>query len=404
MHRLPRPVTTRLVLGGLGLLSALGAIACATSTDNDLPGTNSESATDAAAASDAAAPTGHDAGLPARDAAGADLLTTCPCDAGHDASACDADSWVVLGRQEVTRFVTGVVHDDVVYGGTHCGGQSAIYTYQPNSGTFEQQQFFGGESVLDLEELDGRLYSTHENGAQVYRLDGSQWQLAHAHAGWDYMFFMTTFRGALYLTGGTVEYIGLLRTVDGTQFDLVAEFPGTWAWLPVVFADELYLLGHAGSGYAAEPAIAYKSGDGEHYEQVAALSGGPEYQTAFAWRGHLYLGTGGWTQARDSDDTARLYRYDGTTRVEVLSVAKNGVTSIAADGNQIYATIDTGWERPAGSSILYRSSDGANWQPMRNFDDPELRQIVVHPRGLVVLGGRADGYGVVYGSGCLAEP
>ena len=300
--------------------------------------------------------------------------------------------WSLAGSQQVTRFVSAELFNGRVYAGTHYGDSSEIYDYPP----LAKQQFFGGESVLDFEAFGGSLYSAHENGSKLYRLSGGHWDLVHDHPGWSYMFFLRQFQGALYAIGGNAQGISVLRTTNGQDYTKTADLAG-WLWLPVEYQGELYLLGHEGQAYDALPAAGGKSPSGSSFTLVAALGGGPEYQCAHAWNGFLYLGTGGWTNDRQSNDSARIYRFDGTIRTQVHAVAMNGVTSIASSATRLYATVDSGWERAAGQSRIYESSDGLTWSLMNTFPEPEMRQVVVRPDGsLLTFGGRAGVSGVVY--------
>jgi hypothetical protein len=336
--------------------------------------------------------------LSGHEGGGADLVLDLV--SGFDGRESDATAdmvpqrqWKVLGTQTVTRFVSGAIFDDRVYGGTHLAGSSAIYDFPP----FQQQQFFGGESVLDFQPFHGALYSTHENGARVYRLESHQWTLVHDHGpSWDYMFFMTLFQGNLYATGGTAAEIRLVKSTTGADYAVTGTLAG-WLWLPVEYQGALYLLGHGGAAYAKEPAAGVLTTDGQNFTPVPALSGGPEYQCSHVWKDLLYLGTGGWTNDRESDDTARLYRFDGASRAEVLSVKMNGVTSLASDQRYLFATVDSGWERGAGESRIYMSDNGSDWSLMHTFTDPELRHVEVLSDGsLLVFGGKAGAYGTIY--------
>ncbi|NMC72277.1 MAG: hypothetical protein GYA57_19760 [Myxococcales bacterium] len=301
--------------------------------------------------------------------------------------------WRELARQETTRLVSGGVWDGRLYAGTHLGGASAIYDYPP----FREQQVFGGESVLDFCAFAGTLFSSHENGPRIYRLTGDSWELAHDHgSGWVYMFFLTVFRGSLWATGGTAEFVGLLESTDGSTYAERAVLPG-WNWLPVVYRDLLYVVGHDGAAYSPEPASGYASPDGIRFDRVEALTGGPEYQCACVWRDELFLGTGGWTNDRGNDASARIYVFDGMNRTEVFATDRNGVTDLIAFRGRLYATVDSGWERPEGDSRLYESVDGTTWSIVRTFPDPELRHMeTLGDDTLVVYGGRAGDYGVLY--------
>jgi len=302
--------------------------------------------------------------------------------------------WRELGRQETTRFVSGAVFGGRIYGGTHLGTASAIYDYPP----FELQQSFGGESVLDFGEFSGILFSAHENGPRVYRLAGDEWTLAFEHGGgWVYMFFMAVFGSTLVVSGGTGDFVALVGTGDGSTFSDMAVMPG-WNWVPVVFGDELYMLGHAGSAYVDGGASAVKSADGAAFADVGALSGGPEYQCGCVWNDLMFLGTGGWTTNRAGTGLAFIYTFDGASRTQVFSAPdRNGVTDIIAFRGRLYATVDAGWETPEGDSAIYESPDGIAWTLLRTFPDPELRHMeVVDDAALVVYGGRAGGHGVIY--------
>jgi MYXO-CTERM domain-containing protein len=210
------------------------------------------------------------------------------------------------------------------------------------------------------------------------------------------MFFGEIYQGAMFLTGGTASSVGLLRSDDGASFAETAGFAG-WLWLPVAYQGRLYVLGHAGAAYEDAGAAAVVSDDGVNFQPVDALAGGAEYQTAFVWQGALYLGTGGWTTARTADDRAQIYRFDGSTRTLVLSEGMNGVTSFAAMGGKLFAALDSGWERDAGQSRLYESTDGASWTQVETFADPELRHLeTLDDETLVLFGGQACQYGVIY--------
>ena len=96
------------------------------------------------------------------------------------------------------------------------------------------------------------------------------------------------------------------------------------------------------------------------------------------WRGHLYLGTGGWSNDRKASNTAKIYRYDGLKRQEVLAdIQMNGVTSLAACGRYLMALADSGWESGQGTSALYRTVDGMEWVRVKVFDHPEMRKIEI---------------------------
>ncbi len=224
--------------------------------------------------------------------------------------------WISLvdyDNRPQARFVTGKVYRNKIFGGTHNRG--GLYSYDINSGQFSEEMNGvsdrqGWEAVLDLIVHKDSLYSINEmRPSEVRRLDSQtgSWVICNAPE-LEYYMFTTLFNERLYLTGGSRSKIDLLRTDDGHYFYKVFS-SHDWVWRPVVYKNELYLLGHGGSAYDKQGAKAYKSKDGISFEEETGLAGGPEYQCAFQWRDYLYLGTGGWTNNRASrSDAPRLRR------------------------------------------------------------------------------------------------
>ena len=210
-------------------------------------------------------------------------------------------------------------------------------------------------------------------------------------------YFGTVFRGHLLVSGGLPKKGGItvFRSADGRRFEQAAVLPD-WAWVPAVFQDQVYLVGHKGSAYHNGGAAAFRSKDGSRFEPVPALEGVFEYQCAYSWKGQLYLGTGGWTTARKAKNQARIYRYDGMKRELVLAdIQMNGITSLAACGRYLFALADSGWETPEGASALYRTANGKDWERVQTFSHPEMRRIVpVNDETLLLLGGKNRDYGV----------
>jgi hypothetical protein len=102
--------------------------------------------------------------------------------------------------------------------------------------------------------------------------------------------------------------------------------------------------------------MVFQDEPGTRFEAVPVLEVEYQYQCAFPWRGRLYLGTGGWTVNRTAKNQARIYRFDGKKREQVLAdIQLNGITSLVACGRHLYALADSGWETPVGSAALYRN-------------------------------------------------
>jgi hypothetical protein len=302
-----------------------------------------------------------------------------------------------------SRFVSGKFYEGLLFAGTYSPG--AVYSAkldQLGSGvkrTILPHRDDPAEAVLDLIAFQNTLYALVEKKPSEIR----RWN--RATGDWEPVpippmegiFFAQVFQNQLYVTGSFKKEIKVLRSADGRRFEEVAALED-WAWVPVVFQGSLYLLGHQGTPYSQGKAMAYRTRDGSRYEPVPSLEGGAEYQCAYPWKGHLYLGTGGWSNNRKASNAARIYRYDGLKRQEVLAdIQMNGVTSLAACGRYLLALADSGWESGQGTSALYRTVDALEWARVKVFDHPEMRKIeTVGDKVLILLGGKNKEYGVVY--------
>jgi hypothetical protein len=302
-----------------------------------------------------------------------------------------------------SRFVSGKFYEGSIFAGTHSPG--AVYSAQLDrlgsgvKGIILPHQDDPAEAVLDLIVFQDTLYALVEKKPSEIR----RWN--RATGDWEPVpipplegiFFAQVFHNQLYVTGSFKKGIRVLRSVDGRRFEEVAALEA-WVWVPAVFQEALYLFGHQGRPNSQGKATAYRTRDGSRYEPVPSLEGGAEYQCAFPWMGHLYLGTGGWSNDRKASNTARIYRYDGLKRQEVLAdIQMNGVTSLAACGRYLLALADSGWESGQGTSALYRTVDGLEWARVKVFDHPEMRKIeIVEDKVLILLGGKNREYGVVY--------
>ncbi len=302
-----------------------------------------------------------------------------------------------------SRFVSGTYYEGLLFAGTHSPG--AVYSAKLDQlgsgvkGTVLPHPDDPAEAVLDFIVFRNALYALVEKSPSEIR----RWN--RETGAWDPVpippvegiFFAQVFQNQLYVTGSFKKGIKVLRSADGKRFEEVVALDD-WAWVPVVFQGSLYLLGHQGTPYSQGKATAFRTGDGRRYDPVPSLEGGAEYQCAFSWKGYLYLGTGGWSNDRRSPNTARIYRYDGLKRQEVLAnIHMNGVTSLAACGRYLLALVDSGWESGQGTSALYRTVDGKEWTRLKVFDHPEMRKIeIVDDKVPILLGGKNGEYGVVY--------
>ncbi|MBI5583496.1 MAG: hypothetical protein HY892_06710 [Deltaproteobacteria bacterium] len=320
------------------------------------------------------------------------------------AAVAETPGWqeAIFRDDPATRFVSGIWHNNRIFAGTHNPGSVYSFGISP-LGSEVRRVFFPDkpaptEAVLDLIEFQGTLYGVVEKSpSEIRRLnrESGVWEPA-AIPSREGFYFGHVFQGQLFITGGVPKQRGLtvFRSPDGRRFEPAAELPD-WAWVPVVFQDQLFLVGHKGSAYTNQGTAAFRSQDGSRFEPVAALEGEFQYQCAYAWQGRLYLGSGGWTTAREAQNQARIYRFDGSKQELVLAdIQMNGITSLAACGRHLYALADSGWESREGSSALYRTADGKYWERIRTFPHPEMRKIViVAEKHLLLLGGKNREYG-----------
>jgi hypothetical protein len=302
-----------------------------------------------------------------------------------------------------SRFVSGRFYEGLLFAGTHSPG--AVYSAELDhlgsgvKGILLPRPDDPAEAVLDFIVFQNTLYALVEKSpSEIRRWNGGTgvWEPVPIPTV-EGIFFAQVFQNQLYVTGSSNKRIRVLRSSDGIRFEEVVTLED-WVWVPAVFREALYLFGHQGTPYSQGKATAYKTRDGSRYEPVPSLEGGAEYQCAYSWKENLYLGTGGWSNDRKATNTARIYRYDGMKRQEVLAdIQMNGVTSLAACGRYLLALADSGWESSQGTSALYRTVDGINWERVKVFDHPEMRKIeIVEDKTLILLGGKNMEYGVIY--------
>ncbi|MBI5585099.1 MAG: hypothetical protein HY892_14900 [Deltaproteobacteria bacterium] len=312
---------------------------------------------------------------------------------------------IIFKDDPATRFVSGIWYKDRVYAGTHNPGSVYVFGLDP-LGSDVKRAFFPDkqaptEAVLDLIAFRNELFGVVEKSpSEIRRLN---WE----NGTWDPVdipsregfYFGAVFRGNLFISGGVPKHDGMtiFRSKDGRSFVQVAHL-SDWVWVPAVYQDHLYFLGHKGSAYSKGGTAAFRTNNGSRFERVPSLEGKFQYQCAYPWKGHLYLGIGGWTTARGAKNQAQIYRFDGKRREQVLvDIQMNGITSLAACGRYLYALADSGWESREGVSTLYRTADGKDWEIVRSFPHPEMRKIeIVAGKHILLLGGKNREYAAAY--------
>ena len=234
-------------------------------------------------------------------------------------TAAEIPGWqeVIFKDDPATRFVSGIWHQNRVVAGTHNPG--SVYTFELDPfGSGVKRVFFPDkeaptEAVLDLVAFQDRLYGVVEKSpSEIRRIhrESGVWEPVEILV-MEGFYFGAVFKGQLFVTGGLPKRGGItvFRSADGRRFEQAAVLPD-WAWVPAVFQEQFYLVGHKGSAYFNGGTAGFRSSDGIRYDPVPALEGEFQYQCAYPWKGHLYLGTGGWTTARKAKNQARIYRYE----------------------------------------------------------------------------------------------
>jgi hypothetical protein len=311
----------------------------------------------------------------------------------------------IFREAPATRFVAGIWFNERIYAGTHNPGSIYEFSIKPLGAELKRTFFPDSEApveaVLDLISFRGELFAVVEKSpSEIRRLNRATgvWEAVSIPVREGY-YFATIFQEQMFVSGGVPKHRGLtvFRSAEGRIFEESAQLPD-WAWVPVVYQDQIYFLGHRGAAYTREGTAAFRSSAGSRFERVAALEGDFQYQCAYAWRGALYLGIGGWTTAREAKNRAQVYCFDGTQRELVLAgIGMNGITSLNSCGRYLYALADSGWESQEGLSALYRTTDGKDWERVRTFPHPEMRRIeIVAGKNLLLFGGKNREYGVVY--------
>ncbi|MDO8414245.1 MAG: hypothetical protein Q7S51_10710 [Gallionellaceae bacterium] len=269
----------------------------------------------------------------------------------------------------------------------------------------------GGWNVTSLQGYGEALYAGFEGNGKIFRTtDGTNWQEAlNTHQ--STVYGITSFRGALY--AATDEpYAQIWRSVNGLNWQLRASLPTGNSGIQSmgVFKNKLY-AGTARSWI-------YRSSDGLHWEQVAALKGDVPNQfsnwTRFLipFKGYLYAGTElgslyrsvdglAWTQINGEVSNSQGFRgatvfknalYVGATRGGVIWKTEDGkvwqrafkaphdftgyVASMAVAGKYLFAGIN---------GYVFRTIDGSTWEEVGHLGPSALEAMTVW-RGTLYVG------------------
>jgi len=288
--------------------------------------------------------------------------------------------------------MAGVYTHDKLHLGTY--GTGDIYSWLPLVAELENS----GEAVLAMCEYKGTIYATSENNdmegqhTRVLKRTPVGWVEAASLKGYAAYFMAVWGEYLIVTTTSDLRSIDYWYSKDGASFVKGSTFVD-WLWVPVVFRNELYLLGHSGPAEGPGHSRAVKwNVDG--WKEVPALCRPDvvEWQCATEHSdGKLYLGGGGWTLARGTPQAA-VYCYDGQTCAQVKTEPSahecQALLSSKING-YLYATFGQGFKINEGNSRMWASKDGATWLDAGTFEDcPNLYVMLDSPYGFVAAGGK----------------
>lgn len=293
--------------------------------------------------------------------------------------------------------MSGVYINDKLHLGTY--GDGDIYSWLPLVKELENS----GEAILAMCVFKGVIYATSENNnmegqrTRILKRIGVGWVEAGAINGYA-SYFMTVWGNYLVVTTTSdLQSIDYWYSSDGCNFIHGGHF-NDWVWLPIVYRNELYLIGHSGPAGGPGTAKAIKwTGNG--WADVNTLCGNPlEWQCGVEHKGLLYLGGGGWTLGRGTSQ-ATVYVFDGNVCVPVKNDPNyHEVQTLLSSkiNGYLYTSFGHGFKSDEGGSQLWASLDGATWLDAGKFDCPQIYVALDTPYGFIAAGGRQGNLNVYY--------
>ena len=287
--------------------------------------------------------------------------------------------------------MSGVYLNDRLYLGGY--GSGDIYGYLP----FTAEATNTGEAVLSMCVFKGVIYATSENNStsgttRVLRrgADG-QWTAVNI-PGYASYFMCVWGNYLLVMTTADLTSTDYWYSSDGVNFHHGWHF-SDWLWVPTIFKNELYILGHSGppSGPGSPKVVKW---NGSTFVDVPALcgtAGVAEWQCAVEHGGYMFLGAGGWTIGGGTS-LAAVYRFDGTNVTSVKSdLAYHECQALLSStyNNYLYAAFGHGFKSDVGGSQLYASLDGTSaWADAGSFSNcPQIYVLLDSPYGFIAAGG-----------------
>lgn len=291
------------------------------------------------------------------------------------------------------------VGDKTLLGGYGNGG---IYSYWP----FTVEAADTGEAVLSMCVFKGAVYATSENnnatGTTRILKRGTDGHWTPIEIPGYATYFMCVWGEALIVMA-TADLVSVdwWYSVDGINFTQGAHL-SDWLWVPTVYKNELYLLGHTGGpdgpGF---PKVVKWTGAG--FTNVASLcgtAGVAEWQCAAEHNGYMYLGAGGWTIGGGTS-LAAVYRFDGVDATLVKSdINYHEVQALlhSVHDGHLYAAFGHGFKSDVGGSQIWKSADnGTTWSDAGAFTNcPQMYVLVDTPDGYIVAAGGRQGNTMAY--------
>jgi len=234
----------------------------------------------------------------------------------------------------------------------------------------------------------------------IYRRSGGSWTRGDLPGFATY--FMCRWGNSIvftYCNSNRFTTVEVYQSTDGVNFNAMGQFSDWW-WVPTVYKNELYVIGHKGKiQEAGNPCGAIKW-TGNNFVEVAALTGVShvvEWQCAAEHNGYMFLGAGGWLLQRGDRDIAAVYRYDGASCVESLRVAGySEASAIGSHNGVLYAAFASGFKydgsyaTPGNSQVWSSIDNGSTWTYNATFPMAQLYVLLSTGDALIAAGGNSD--------------
>ena len=293
--------------------------------------------------------------------------------------------------------MSGVYINDKLHLGSY--GDGHIYSWLP----LVTELANSGEAVLGMAVFKGQIYATSENNdmagqrTRVLKRTNVGWVESGSLKGYASYFMCVWGNYLVVTTTSDLQSIDYWYSPDGANWTHGAHF-NDWLWVPAVFRNELYFLGHGGPAGGPGQSKAVKW-TGSGWSDVPALCGPClEWQCATEHGGKLYLGGGGWTLGRGTSQ-ATVYAFDGQTCQAVKHDQRfhevQALLSSKING-YLYASFGAGFKADNGGSQLWASLDGKDWLNAGAFDCPQLYTLLDTPYGFIAAGGAQGRLAVYY--------